>query len=178
MVYWVILAVAAVLVLLVVAGYNRLVKTRNKVRESWADIDVQLKRRFDLVANLVKAVQGYAAHEASLQPALAAARAVAESGRDATAQLMLTDVQSHAVAVAEAYPDLKASSNFLTLQQALAQLEDEIAAAREIYNSNVRIYNTRLQSFPGNVYAALFSFTVASLYQADAAARATPTVAV
>jgi LemA protein len=159
----VIVAIVIVLILFVVMTYNGMVKGRNKVDESWSGIDVQLKRRHDLVPNLVETVKGYATHEREVFQAVTDARTRAmgasSPAQAGAAEGQLGQALGRLFAVAEAYPDLKASQNFLELQGTLSQLESEIAASRRVYNSNVQIYNTRIQSFPGMLIAGPGGFT-------------------
>lgn len=156
------IAAVALLLLALVALYNGLVRARNLVDESWSGIDVQLKRRHDLVGNLVESVKGYAAHERETLQAATDARAAAVNAggpqQSAVAEAGLTGPLNRLLAVAEAYPDLKASANFLQLQNKLADLENEIAASRRIYNSNAQIYNARIQSFPAMILAGPLGF--------------------
>lgn len=176
-----VLIVGAVLALLAVAyvvSYNRFVSQRNLVAESWKQVDVELQRRFDLIPNLVSTVKGYAAHEASTLAAVTAAReSAAAHASDSPAQRQapeaaLTAAVRGALAVAEAYPDLKASANFLDLQNDLAETEDRIAAARRFYNGNVRALNTRVQAVPSNIVASIHNIGLAEYFElADPAAR-------
>ena len=163
---YVVLGVLALLALWSVLAYNALVKSRNKVDEAWSGIDVQLKRRHDLVPNLVETVKGYAAHEReTLQNVTVARLAAVEAAEPAAverAEARLTSALGGINALAEAYPDLKASESFQRLQAELAGIEDEIQAARRIYNSNVQHYNTRTQQFPTLLIAGTMSFTRAS----------------
>jgi LemA protein len=157
---WII--IAAVVALGVISLYNRLVRLRNTVRSSWSDIDVQLKKRYDLVPNLVEMVKGYAAHEQSLFARVTEARAQAIKatgpGETAKAENMLRDSLKSLFAVAEAYPDLKANQNFLQLQTQLKEIEDSIEAARRYYNAVVRDFNTTIEQFPSNLIASQFGF--------------------
>jgi LemA protein len=166
------------LLMLVVAGwamsgYNRLVRQRNQVQASWAQIDVQLKRRYDLVPNLVETVKGYAAHERGTLDLVVTARAGAVAavgtpgvaGR-AGAENMLTQALGRLFALAEAYPDLKASQNFAALQAELANTEDKIAYARQFYNSAVQTFNASVETIPTNVIAGLGGFRTADLFEA------------
>lgn len=144
-----------------IATFNALVRARNRVDESWSGVDVQLKRRHDLVPNLVAAVEGYARHERATLEAVTQARAQAAgaSGRASRgrAESALSGVLSQVAAVAERYPELEASSNFRQLQLQLAEVEDEIQGARNIFNSNVQFLNTKIQSFPNSLVAGLAS---------------------
>ena len=163
------LIVLAVLggLLVVVAGwligiYNGLITLKNRVDEAWSDIDVQLKRRYDLIPNLVATVKGYAQHEAGTLEKVVEARSAAMGANTAeehaAAENMLSGTLKSLFALAEAYPDLKANQNFLQLQNELRDAEDKIQAARRFYNANVRDFNTRIQVFPNNLVAARLSF--------------------
>ncbi|HEU0085560.1 MAG TPA: LemA family protein [Candidatus Paceibacterota bacterium] len=143
--------------------YNHFISLRNRTEEAWADIEVQLKRRYDLIPNLVNTVKGYATHEASAFENVTKARSVAMGAQGPTAQHaeaenMLTGALKSIFALAEAYPDLKANTNFLELQRELSDTENKIQASRRFYNGNVRDLNTSLESFPGNVIAGVFGF--------------------
>lgn len=173
------LGVLVVLALAVVVSYNRFVRQRNLVQESWRQVDVELKRRHDLIPNLVETVKGYAAHEAAVLQSVTAARVAAEQAegqgvvRQASAETSLGMSLGGLFAVAEAYPDLKADGNFLELQQQLGETEDRIAAARRFYNGNVRALNTRVEAFPSSIVASAFSFTRADYFEVtDEATRA------
>ena len=153
-----------VIVLWVVFVFNRFISLRNRTDEAWADIEVQLKRRYDLIPNLVNTVKGYATHESSafenVTKARSAAMGVGGNMADKIgAENMLTGALKSVFAIAEAYPDLKANQNFLSLQNELSDTENKIQAARRFYNANVRDLNTSVQSFPGNVVAGIFKFT-------------------
>ena len=156
------LGLLALAVLWSIATYNGLVKARNKVDEAWSGIDVQLKRRHDLVPNLVETVNGYAAHERETLAEVARARAKAQAARDPAevepAEERLANAIASVQALAEAYPQLEAAESFRRLQAELAEIEDEIQAARRIYNANVQDYNTRLRIFPNVVIAGTMSF--------------------
>ncbi len=161
----VIVAIVVVLLLMLVLSYNGLVKTRNRVDNAWSQIDVQLKRRYDLIPNLVETVKGYAAHERQTLEAVTAARANAinaQTGGDVQQQAQAENVLSGALkslfAVAEAYPDLKANQNFLQLQEELTSTEDRIAYARQFYNDSVLNFNNKIQTFPRNMIANSFNF--------------------
>ena len=174
-------AVAAVLLLFLVLTFNRLVRLRNEAKTGWANIDVQLKRRADLVPNLVEAVKGYAAHERETFDSVTQARAAAQqaSGPASAAQAdtVLGGALNRLLAVAEAYPQLRASENFLALQQELADIEDKLAAARRYYNQTVYRYNTVLQSFPAVIVAGALGFHQREFFQTDADTRDAPAVA-
>lgn len=167
-----------VLALFAVAMYNRFVTLVQRTREAWADIDVQLKRRYDLIPNLVETVKGYAAHEKTAFENVtnARTRAMGASGtkEKGMAEDMLSGALKSLFAVAEAYPDLKANQNFLELQRELSDTENKIQAARRFYNGNVRDLNTALQTFPGNMVAGPFGFKQMDFFElgnADEAAR-------
>jgi LemA protein len=171
----VIVAIVIVLALFLIVTYNGMVRGRNKVDESWSGIDVQLKRRHDLVPNLVETVKGYATHEREVFQAVTEARTRAMSANSpaaaGAAEGILGQALGRLFAVAEAYPDLKASTNFLELQGTLNQLESEIAASRRVYNSNVQTFNTRIQSFPGVVIAGPFGFSKREFFVIENAAE-------
>ena len=170
---------AGVIVLVIVGflwmTYNGLVKARIRVKEAWAGIDVQLKRRSSLIPNLVETVKGYAAHEKQIFENVAATRAglMNAQGPAAAAQAdnMLTQALGKLFAVAEAYPDLKANTNFLELQRELRDTEDKIAYARQFYNSNVGNYNEKIAVFPNVLLAGMFGFHIEEFYEAEAASR-------
>jgi LemA protein len=166
--------IAVVLLLLgvyVVVTYNGLVRTRNRIDNAFSQIAVQLKRRHDLIPNLVETVKGYAAHEKAVFEAVTNARANAINAEGAQAQAsaenQLTGALKSLFAVAEAYPDLKANQNFLNLQEELTATEDKIAYSRQFYNDSVLGYNNRIQSFPGNVFAGMFHFTEREYFEGD-----------
>ena len=180
---WIVLVVLVVLVgLWAVAQYNGFVKLRNIVEESWRQIDVELHRRYDLIPNLVETVKGYAAHERQTFENVTQARAAAVSpgsgpAEQAMQENMLTAALRQLLAVAEAYPDLKANQNFLELQNQLTQTEDRIAAGRRFYNANVRTFNTKVETFPPNIVARMFNFTKKEYFEAeDPTVRAAPEV--
>ena len=175
------IGIVIVIGLILVGIYNGMVRARNKVDEAWSGIDVQLKRRHDLVPNLVETVKGYAAHEREVLTAVTEARARAQAattpGAASAAEGQLGQALGRLFAVAEAYPDLKASENFRQLQGELSSLESEIAAARRVYNGNVQDYNTRIQSFPAVVFSGMFGFTQREFFEIeDAAERDVPDV--
>jgi LemA protein len=165
--------VVAVLLWLAI-NYNALVRVRQHVRESWSDIDTELKRRYDLIPNLVATVQGYAAHERELLERVTAARARAAAshgspGHQARDEAPLVSGLRQLLAVAEAYPDLKASEQFLALQDQLATTEDRIQRARRYYNANVRELNTRVEVFPSNLVAGPLGFRAQEYFEVEAA---------
>jgi LemA protein len=171
------IAVIVIVVIVVVIGlffwlgYNGLVKRRNQVDNAWSQIDVQLKRRHDLIPNLVETVKGYAAHERGTFEAVTQARANAINAQTPAQQAQAENVLSGALkslfAVSEAYPDLKANQNFLQLQEELTSTEDRIAYARQFYNDSVLGYNNAIQVFPGNVLAGMFNFTKREYFEGD-----------
>ena len=173
------LIIAGVIVLVIVGflwmTYNGLVKARIRVKEAWAGIDVQLKRRSSLIPNLVETVKGYAAHEKQIFENVAAARAGLMNAQGpaaaALADNMLTQALGKLFAVAEAYPDLKANTNFLELQRELSDTEDKIAYSRQFYNSNVGNYNEKIAVFPNVLLAGMFGFHIEEFYEAEAASR-------
>jgi LemA protein len=167
----IIIAIIVVLILFLVGIYNGMVRGRNRVDEAWSGIDVQLKRRHDLIPNLVETVKGYAAHEAGVFEAVTQARAAAMSAQgpaeSARAEGALGNALGRLFAVAEAYPQLRASENFQQLQAELTNTEDQIAGSRRIYNGNVQDYNTRIQTFPGAVFAGMFGFTKREFFEIE-----------
>jgi LemA protein len=175
---WIIIAIVAVVLLAVVAIYNGLVRLRNRTNEAWSDIDVQTKRRYDLIPNLVDTVKGYAKHEKEVFEKVTKARTEAinahgpaEQGK---AENMLTDALKSVFAVAEAYPELRATENFQKLQDELSDTENKIMAARRFYNANVRDLNTKIETFPSNLIAGMFGFKQREFFaldEADAAAK-------
>ena len=172
----VVLAVIVVGALSLVAMYNRLVRSRNRVREAWSGIDVQLQRRGSLIPNLVESVRGYAAHERGVFDDVTRARAALQqadgAAAAASANTALTQALSRLLAVAEAYPELRASANFASLQQELANAEEKIAFARQFYNRNALDYNTRVDTFPAVVVARSFGFAPAEFFSAPEESRA------
>ncbi len=175
---WVILVIVAVLVLLVVwviAMYNGLVRSRNRVDNAWAQVEVQLKRRWDLIPNLIETVKGYAAHERGTFEAVTAARTAAQqaNGPAATAQAegILGQALGRLFAVAEAYPELKASQNFLDLQAQLTDTENKVSVSRQVYNDTVLTFNNAIQTFPAVILANSFGFTRREFFEVDQAAE-------
>ena len=165
-----------VLLLLVLAGlYNRLVALRNRIDNAWSQIDVQLKRRYDLIPNLIETVKGYAAHERELFENVTKARANAISagnvGDQAKAENMLTGALRSLFAVAENYPDLKANQNFLMLQEELSGTESKIAFSRQFYNDTVMSFNTSIQTFPSSMVASAFGFTQRDYFEIEEGSR-------
>jgi LemA protein len=180
----IVIVIIVVVVLLAVAlAYNGLVRKRNRTQEAWAQIDVQLKRRHDLIPNLVETVKGYAAHERGTFEAVTNARAAAvnagttgDPAQVAPAENVLTQALRSLFAVAEAYPQLRAAENFLALQEQLTATEDKIAFARTFYNSSIRDYNIAIQTFPRNLLASMFGFRPRTFFEADDPDRALPSV--
>jgi LemA protein len=173
-------AVLAVIAINAILIFNRLIRGRNLVREGWSGIDVQLRRRSDLIPNLVEIVKGYATHERTLFDDIAAKRtsAMAAGGvpEKAAAEHALQGSLSRLFAVAEAYPELKANQNFLELQHQMAELEDQLQMARRYYNGTVRDFNTGIQTFPDVLIARAFGFREEQFFQIDAASAAVPAV--
>ncbi len=167
----IILVVLILVVLWLILAFNGLVRRKNRVAEAWSDIEVQLKRRYDLIPNLVETVKGYAAHEKSVFENVTKARANAMGAQDPKAKLQANDMLSNALkslfAVAENYPQLKANENFSKLQDELTDTEDKIQAARRFYNGNVRDFNTAIQVFPTNLIASAFSFKIQEMFDVD-----------
>jgi len=166
------LGIVAAVLLWAALNYNLLIRIRQQVRESWSGIDTELKRRYDLIPNLVETVKGYAAHEREVLTAVTEARTRAQAstgspGAQARDEMQLVDSMRRLLAVAEGYPDLKASQHSLALQQELANTEDRIQAARRFYNGNVRDLNTRIEVFPSNVIASLFNFTKEEYFEVE-----------
>jgi LemA protein len=172
---WIIVGVVALLVLMLIFTYNRLVRLRNRIETAWAQIDVQLKRRHDLIPNLVETVKGYASHERQTFENVTKARqqAVAASGAEnqAQAENMLTQALRQLFAVAEAYPDLKANQNFLALQEELTGTESRIAFSRQFYNEQVLSYDNAIESFPTNIVAGAFNFEPKPYFEAEEQSR-------
>ncbi len=178
---WVVLGIVAVLVVALVLLYNRLVTLRNRVENAWAQVDVQLKRRYDLIPNLVETVKGYAAHERETFEAVTNARAAAQSAQgpaqQGAAEGILGQALGRLFAVAEAYPELQADENFRQLQDELAQTENRIAVSRQVYNDTVLTYNTAIQTVPGLLIAGPFGFGRKEFFEVEDAAREAPRVA-
>ncbi|ETB63566.1 TPA: LemA family protein [Candidatus Nomurabacteria bacterium] len=173
-VLYIILGVIVLLGFYLVAKYNGFITLRNRTEEAWADIDVQLKRRYDLIPNLVNTVKGYASHESSVFEKVTEARANsinAEGKGDkagiAQAENMLSGALKSLFAIAEAYPDLKANTNFLELQKELADTENKIMASRRFYNGNVRDFNTGVQMFPASIVASMFNFKALEFFELE-----------
>ena len=169
----ILLIVLTFLVLGAIFTYNDLIKFRNRTKEAWADIDVQLKRRYNLIPNLIETVKGYAKHEKEIFDNVAMARAkamgVSDQDKRGEAEAGLTKTLKTLFAVSENYPDLKASENFSKLQEELRDTEDKIQAARRFYNTNVRDFNTKVESFPVNVIAPVLGFKKAVFFELEEA---------
>lgn len=175
---WIILGVVGLLVIWFIAAYNSFVKLRNRTEEAESDIEVQLKRRFDLIPNLLESVKGYMGHERGVLEAVTKARTEAlgsQNVKDKTkADNMLTGALKTLFAVAESYPDLKANTNFLELQQELSDTENKIQASRRFFNTNVRDLNTAIESFPSNIIAKLFNFKKKEFFDLEEEAAKQP----
>ncbi|HDP70501.1 MAG TPA: LemA family protein [Actinobacteria bacterium] len=171
----IIIALAVIAVLGVIAIYNRFIILRNRADNAWAQIDVQLKRRYDLIPNLIETVKGYAAHEKEVFEKVTQARTQAIQaggvGDQAKAENMLTQTLRSLFAVAEAYPELKANQNFMMLQEELSGTEGKIAYARQFYNDTVMKFNTKTQSFPSNIIASIFGFKEREYFEIEEISR-------
>jgi LemA protein len=175
---YILLGIIVLLVIWAIVAYNRFVVLINRAKEAWSDIDVQLKRRYDLIPNLVNTVKGYAAHESltfdkvtQARTAAMGASNVADKGK---AENMLSGALKSVFALAEAYPDLKANQNFLSLQTELSDTENKIQASRRFYNGNVRDLNIAIEAFPGNVIAGFFHFVKMELFALEEEAAKQP----
>ncbi len=181
MILYIILGIIVVLVAIVVVFYNSLVSLKNRAKEAWADIAVQLKRRYDLIPNLVNIVKGYATHERELFEKVTQARANAIGAQNVTdkaqAENQLSGALKSLFAVSENYPDLKASTNFLELQRELTDTENKVQASRRFYNANVRDLAIKIESFPSNIVAKIFNFKKMDLFEiAEQAQKEAPQV--
>lgn len=180
MALWIILIVVAVIVLYVISTYNGLVVLRNKVKDQWSQIEVQLKRRADLIPNLVETVKGYAAHEKDTLEAVVSARNKAVSATTPEAEMQANGELSQALgrlfALTEAYPDLKANTNFVDLQNQLKETEDKISYSRQFYNDTVLKYQNKKESFPSNIIAWMFGFKTFKFFEAEEQDRKVPEV--
>lgn len=176
----VVLVIVVVLVIWVIAMYNNLVRQRNMVDNAWAQIDVQLQRRLDLIPNLIETVKGYASHERGTLTEVTQARTAvmnaATPGEKMQADNWLSQTLKSLFAVSEAYPDLKANANFQQLQSELSNTEDKISYMRQSYNDTVMKYNNAIQTFPGNVFAGMFHFEKRESFDANTAAETAPQV--
>jgi LemA protein len=174
---WIVLGIVVLLLLWGIVSYNRFVSQRQGIRDAFANIDTELRRRYDLIPNLVETVRGYASHERETFERVTAARTAAMEAQgpaqQAQAENMLTQALRGLFAVAEAYPQLRASENFQALQGELSGTENRIQVVREVYNDNVRQYNERVQSVPSNVIAGMFNFELEPFFEIDDTQRAT-----
>ncbi len=177
---WILVLVIGAILLWLILTYNGLISSRNRVDESWSDIEVQMKRRYDLIPNIVNTVKGYASHEATVFQNVTEARATAMGAKTmkehAAAENMLSETLKSLFAVSEAYPQLQASTNFLQLQHELTDAEDKIMASRRFYNANVRDFNTKVQVFPTNLIAGVLGFVKREFFDAPDVALETPQV--
>ncbi len=178
---WVILGIVGLLVVGVIVVYNGLIRSRNQVENAWSQIDVQLKRRIDLIPNLVETVKAYAAHEQATLDAVITARnramsAPADPHSQAAADNAVAGALRQLFALSEAYPDLKANQNFLALQEELSATEGRVAYARQFYNDTVLTYNNKLQAFPTLIFAKLLKFDKREYFEADEGAREVPRI--
>jgi len=178
---WILIGVVALLVVGLVLLYNNLVRLRNRVENAWAQVDVQLRCRYDLIPNLVETVKGYAEHERGTFEAVTEARTRAQAAgtvqEQAGAENILSQALGRLFAVAEAYPELQADENFRQLQDELAQTENKIAVSRQVYNDTVLTYNNAIQTFPGLLVAGPFGFAKRDFFEAEEAVREAPRVA-
>jgi LemA protein len=178
---WILLALVAILVIYLIVAYNGLIRGRNQIENAWSQIDVQLKRRIDLIPNLVETVKAYAAHEKDTLDAVVRARNAAIAAPDtpagqAEANTQITGALRQLFALSEAYPDLKANQNFLALQEELTATEGRVAYARQFYNDSVLNYNNKLQAFPTVFFAKAMKFEKREYFETDEAARQVPKV--
>ena len=180
---WVVIVIVVVIVLLLlwlVAMFNKLVRLRNRAENAWAQVDVQLRKRYDLIPNLVETVKGYAAHERETFEAVTNARVAAQQAQgvaqQAQAENMLTAALGRLFAVAEAYPQLRATENFQQLQGQLSEVEQNIVVARQVYNDSVLTYDNALETVPTNIVAGLFNFAPRGYFETEGATREAPAV--
>lgn len=175
---YIFLIIFAVVIILFIGIYNSLVRGRNRVEEAWSDIDVQLKRRYDLIPNVLETVKGYASYERGTLESVTNARTAAMGAKTAdeksAAENMLSNTLKTLFAVAENYPDLKANANFLDLQRELADTENKIQASRRFYNGLVRDLNTKIESFPTNMFASMFGFSKKEFFDLESDAERNP----
>lgn len=168
---YIVIALVVLVVLWLVFAYNRFITLRQRVNESWSDIDVQLKRRYDLIPNLVNTVKGYMTHERETFERITQARSQAMNAGNpqdqAQAENMLSETLKSLFAVAENYPELKSNENFMELQRELADTENKIQASRRFYNTNVRDFNTAVETFPSNVIAGMFGFAKSTYFEVE-----------
>ena len=177
---WILVIIVAIVLLWLILTYNNLIVAKNRVEEAWSDIEVQMKRRYDLIPNIVSTVKGYTKHEDSVFTKVTEARTAAMGARTmkehAQTENMLSETLKSLFAVSENYPQLQASGNFLQLQNELTDAEDKIQASRRFYNANVRDYNTKLQVFPTKLIASTFGFMPREFFDAPDVAMETPNV--
>ncbi|HUF15450.1 MAG TPA: LemA family protein [Acidimicrobiia bacterium] len=177
---WILVGIVVVIVALIVVIYNGLVRDRNRVDNAWSQVDVQLERRYDLIPNVVETVKGYASHEQQTFERVTQARSAAQSAQgpaeQAEAENFLTSALRQLFAVAEAYPELRASDNFQGLQNELSETENRIAVSRQIYNDTVLTYNNRVQQVPTNLVASMFGFAEREFFDAGDQAEEAPAV--
>ena len=168
---YIVLGIIVAFVLYLIFKYNGFISLKNRAQEAWADIDVQLKRRYDLIPNLVNTVKGYATHESTAFEKVTSARSKAMQGgsmaEKGEAENALSGTLKSLFAISEAYPELKANTNFLQLQSELSDTENKIMASRRFYNGNVRDFNTGVQTFPGNMIASMFKFTALEFFELE-----------
>ncbi len=180
LIWIIVIVVLAILIFAFIGIYNGLVQSRNRVDNSWAQVDVQLKRRYDLIPNLVETVKGYASHERETFERVTQARSAAQSAagpaEQAQAEGFLTQALRQLFAVAEAYPELRATENFQNLQNELAETENKIAVSRQIYNDTVLTYNNKVQQIPTNIVASMTGFDIREFFEAGPEAVEAPTV--
>lgn len=177
---WIIIGVIVLLVLYVISTYNSLIKLRNRVRDQWAQIEVQLKRRFDLIPNIVETVKGYAKHESETLKGVIEARnkftVASTKEQEIEASNQLTGAVRQLFALSESYPELKADTNFLKLQSNLEETENKISSARQFYNDTVLSLNNKIELFPSNLVAKIFGFKKEAFFEAEAEAKVAPKV--
>lgn len=177
---WIIIGVIVLLVLYVISTYNSLIKLRNRVRDQWAQIEVQLKRRFDLIPNIVETVKGYAKHESETLKGVIEARnkftVASTKEQEIEASNQLTGAVRQLFALSESYPELKADTNFLKLQSNLEETENKISSARQFYNDTVLSLNNKVELFPSNLVAKIFGFKKEAFFEAEAEAKVAPKV--
>jgi LemA protein len=178
---WIVLAIVAVLVVIAIVTYNGLIRSRNQVENAWSQIDVQLKRRIDLIPNLVETVKAYAAHEKETLDAVIRARnaamaAPSDPHAQAAADTMMTGALRQIFALSESYPDLKANQNFLALQEELTATEGRVAYARQFYNDSVLNYNNKIEQVPTVIFASMLKFEKREYFEADESARDVPKI--
>lgn len=178
MAIYIAIGVVVLLLIILIGMYNSLIRRRNRVDEAWSDIEVQMKRRYDLIPNLVETVKGYAAHEKSafenVTKARSAAMGATTPAEHAKAENMLTGTLKSLFAIAEAYPDLKANTNFLELQRELSDTENKVQAARRFYNGTVLDFNTAIQMFPTNIFASMLGFSKREFFDLEEEAAKQP----